>query len=304
MRLLCHIEADGDVYYYHSDELGSTLALTDGSGTVTDEFAYMPYGHARHIPHVGSSDTPFQWLGGYGVYYDSDTDLHLTLHRAYSSKLKRFIQPDPLGIDGGANVYAYANLNPAFFVDPTGEFGWVGAAYGAIVGAVSGGITGYAYDGWNGVAKGALVGAGTGAITGALMPQTSHATSTAAVSALFGVAESAFAQQAVGLANEKSWTEAAEGVDWTQAGVSGLTAGLVSPVSGGFETLVASQIPKQTALMTGSDSVLKIIGATGSGIINANAQFGVAYINGQFEGNNASQGHQNAGLFGTLGVAK
>ena len=43
-QLLCHIEANGDVRYYHSDELGSTLALTDPNGVVTDQFAYMPYG--------------------------------------------------------------------------------------------------------------------------------------------------------------------------------------------------------------------------------------------------------------------
>jgi len=62
----------------------------------------------------------YQWLGGYGVYYDVDTELHLTLHRAYSCSLKRFIHPDPLGIDGGVNVYMWASLNPVWFVDPTG----------------------------------------------------------------------------------------------------------------------------------------------------------------------------------------
>ena len=100
-RLLCHIEADWDVYYYHTDELGSTLALTDDSGSVTDQFAYMPYGYASR---TGSTDTPFQWLGGYGMYYDSDTELHLTLHRAYSYTMKRFIQPDPLGIEEKGSV--------------------------------------------------------------------------------------------------------------------------------------------------------------------------------------------------------
>ena len=120
MRLLAHIDISaegGEIHYYHSDELGSTLALSDESGSVTDQFAYMPYGYATH---TGSTETPFQWLGGYGVYYDSDTDLHLTLHRAYSSKMKRFISPDPLGIDGGANVYMWANMNPLWFVDPYG----------------------------------------------------------------------------------------------------------------------------------------------------------------------------------------
>ncbi len=106
--------------YYHQDELGSTLALSDKNGSVTDEFAYTPYGEVNRI---GLTDTPFQWLGGYGVYYDTEANLHLTLHRAYSAKLKRFITADPLGIDGGVNLYAYGNLNPLFFVDPKGLWG-------------------------------------------------------------------------------------------------------------------------------------------------------------------------------------
>ena len=127
-QLLCHIEADGTTRYYHSDELGSTLALTDESGNVTDQFAYMPYGY---VTQTGSTQTPYQWLGGYGVYYDVDTELHLTLHRAYSCSLKRFVSADPLGIDGGPNVYMWASLNPLAFVDATGlfadSFDWEGA---------------------------------------------------------------------------------------------------------------------------------------------------------------------------------
>jgi len=80
----------------------------------------MPYGVATHS---GNSQTPYQWLGGYGVYYDHTTELHLTTHRAYSADMRKFISPDPLGIDGGVNVYAYANLNPLFFVDPDGKCG-------------------------------------------------------------------------------------------------------------------------------------------------------------------------------------
>ena len=38
--------------------------------------------------------------------------------------MKRLIHPDPLGIDGGVNVYAMANRNPLAFVDPYGLSGF------------------------------------------------------------------------------------------------------------------------------------------------------------------------------------
>jgi len=124
--LLCHLDvnpANGSITairYYHADEQGSTLALTDETGAVTDQFAYGPYGQA--LGRTGSTDTPYQWLGGYGVYYDSTADLHLTLYRAYSTDMRRWLSADPMGIDGFENLYAYGNLNPLFFVDPLGLY--------------------------------------------------------------------------------------------------------------------------------------------------------------------------------------
>ncbi len=102
--------------YYHSDEQSSTLALTDEAGSVTDQFAYTPYGVATH---TGSDDTPYQWLGGVAVRAEGN-GLYYMLNRTYSASMRRFVSADPSGIDGGANLYAYGNLNPLAFVDPYG----------------------------------------------------------------------------------------------------------------------------------------------------------------------------------------
>lgn len=40
--------------------------------------------------------------------------------RHYSPDLGRFLQPDPAGIAGGINLYAYSNNNPLRFFDPWG----------------------------------------------------------------------------------------------------------------------------------------------------------------------------------------
>jgi RHS repeat-associated protein len=116
--LLCQIGADATTtQYYHADEQGSTLALTDGSGTVTDQFAYTPYGECT--ARTGTTATPYQWLGGVAVRTEGN-GLCYMLNRYYSVSQKRFISPDPSGLDGGPNLYAYANLNPLFFTDPFG----------------------------------------------------------------------------------------------------------------------------------------------------------------------------------------
>src|SRR6267142_3517110 len=40
--------------------------------------------------------------------------------RYYHTDLQRFISEDPIGFDGGLNVFAFANNNPLLYVDPAG----------------------------------------------------------------------------------------------------------------------------------------------------------------------------------------
>jgi hypothetical protein len=58
-----------------------------------------------------STNSPFSIL---------HSQFYLTRHRLYSPVLRRFLSTDPLGIDGGLNLYAYANGNPLAYIDPLG----------------------------------------------------------------------------------------------------------------------------------------------------------------------------------------
>lgn len=51
--------------------------------------------------------------------------------RYYDAHIGRFVSEDPIGIDGGINLYVYVENNPVNYVDPLGLFfneiiGWCG----------------------------------------------------------------------------------------------------------------------------------------------------------------------------------
>lgn len=104
--------------FYHTDALGSTLALTNASGTVSTTYKYEPFGQTTV---TGTSSNPFQYTGrendGTGLYYYRA--------RYYSPTLQRFISEDPLEFDGGdINLYSYAGNNTVNFIDPSGLYSW------------------------------------------------------------------------------------------------------------------------------------------------------------------------------------
>ena len=134
---------------YHYDLRGSTIALTDSNGNVTDRVQYSAYGITTL--RGGTNDTPFLYNGRYGVMTDPDGLLYMRA-RYYNPYLSRFINPDPVGFAGGLNWYCYADGNPVSYLDPFGLSGWTPdatSAYNywmgaAVNGASQGGIIGNA----------------------------------------------------------------------------------------------------------------------------------------------------------------
>jgi RHS repeat-associated protein len=55
-----------------------------------------------------------------GQYADKETALNYNWFRDYDARLGRYIQSDPIGINGGLNTYAYTDSIPIGSIDPQG----------------------------------------------------------------------------------------------------------------------------------------------------------------------------------------
>lgn len=126
------IAANGDREYYQTDHQGSTIATSDASGVIVDTYRYDPWGFSTD----GLSGNPFRYTGR---RLDEETGLYHYRARYYSPQLGRFLQTDPLGYQGGMNLYAYVLNNPVNATDPSGEIApqVAGAIIGGALEAVS-----------------------------------------------------------------------------------------------------------------------------------------------------------------------
>ena len=130
--LLYEVDESDNATYYHFDQSGSTIALTDNSGAVTDRVEYSPFGTITH--RMGTTDTPYLYAGQFGIQAESNGLFYMRA-RYYSPELKRFINSDPARFDGGMNWYTYANNSPLMYVDASGEVPFLAViAIGAVLG--------------------------------------------------------------------------------------------------------------------------------------------------------------------------
>ncbi len=112
-------------YYYNRDHLGSIREVMNSDGSLAARYDYDPYG--KRVTQYQATD----YIGGCDLGYTGHItqespvalqgELVLTLFRACDPEVGRWLSADPMGEDGGINLYEYAYNFPIGLWDARGE---------------------------------------------------------------------------------------------------------------------------------------------------------------------------------------
>ena len=115
LLLLVSVGASANTYYFHNDHLGTPQVLTDEDQNVVWQGRYDPFGKVEETVALVEQNLRFP-----GQYLDRETGQHYNYFRDYDPTTGRYVESDPIGLEGGINTYSYVSANPLIFIDPDG----------------------------------------------------------------------------------------------------------------------------------------------------------------------------------------
>jgi RHS repeat-associated protein len=108
-------QAEGEeqkLYYFHTDQIGTPLEMTDAGGSIVWQATYKAWGSVEKL----TVNDVEQNLRFQGQYFDDETGLHYNTFRYYDPEVGRFVTQDPIGLRGSFNLYSYATNSLAISI--------------------------------------------------------------------------------------------------------------------------------------------------------------------------------------------
>ncbi len=94
--------------------------MTDGDGDLVWFGDYYGWGKLKSETNIsGTAQQPFRLQNQYA---NSETGLHYNFFRYYEPDAGRFVNQDPIGLNGGENLYQFAK-NTQIWIDSLGLIG-------------------------------------------------------------------------------------------------------------------------------------------------------------------------------------
>ena len=115
---LLYMTVDGSIYIPCYDNNGNITKYIDESGNVVAAYEYDDFG--RLISAMGPMADFFRHRFS-TKYFDPETGLYYYGYRFYSPALMRWLNRDPIGEEGGLNLYCYCQNNSVKYFDAIGE---------------------------------------------------------------------------------------------------------------------------------------------------------------------------------------
>ena len=108
-----------DIFFYHSDHLGSTSYVTGAKANITQFDAYLPYGELLVDEHSSSEEMPYKFNG---KEFDQETGLYYYGARYMNPRTSLWYGVDPLAEKyPSVGGYVYCMENPTKLIDPNGK---------------------------------------------------------------------------------------------------------------------------------------------------------------------------------------
>jgi RHS repeat-associated protein len=112
-----------DERLYATMDYFNGTAVLNASGTILERYAYAAFGERRIMAADFSSrpSSSFAWdFGFHGQFRDAETGWYNYGYRFYVPPLGRWINPDPIGEDGGLDLFSFAANTPTQIIDRFG----------------------------------------------------------------------------------------------------------------------------------------------------------------------------------------